>query len=266
MSTHFHRIIPILFILFCSACMTIPQPKDTASEETKERNGGNQLQHAYQPLMDNDPTPDGYGMYTYVLMGMRLRLENQDTPQGKRLEALLKRITDTSAFEEGTRRENEKAYFNLFLYPSHIPEFRFDASAIGQYDFDFSMEIREDIHKSLQSSLNGNPGRDKKINEFLKIFTTHDGTFLISMVHPHDKISDAEGLFFVDLSGFNPNVIGPIVDEYKKQIKIDGSGIKEFESIKLNIQNYLHMLAESGEEVFRSGILYIISVKSAFAK
>ncbi len=264
MSTQFRRIIPVLIFLFCSSCMTTTKPKNTVSEETGGKNKGTVLQHLYQPIA-NDHQPDGYGMYTYVLMRKHLRMEDRNTLHEKRLRALLKHIT--AELDPVKEARQEKKYYNLFLYPSQLPEFKPDVSFIRQYDFDFSKEIVEQIVSLLrQPGFNENPEATALLSKLIN----HDGPFLISMIRPYNMTSDAELLFFADLSGFNPIAIEPIVDEYKKQMRTDGSGVEEFESIRLNILDALLILGKSTEQIHESAVEFYFDhfnlISSAFAK
>ncbi|MEW8437694.1 MAG: hypothetical protein AB2689_06010 [Candidatus Thiodiazotropha taylori] len=230
-------IISLTLIISIVSCESFK-----ASPVTDSGDKGTQYGKAYFPLF-KEKEPSGYGMYTYVLMGVTL----DDTDINKRRDRLEKILNHIVKYKKNRLiSEKEKSYYNLFIYPSIRQQRRVDANMIMQYDFDRSHETIDEVLKLLRNpKFIQEEVRSKEsqslIETAIEMLLTKDGPFLISFKYPINLLNkqDDKIFFIADLSDSQPSIMTTVVDEYMKSLEKVDSEIKIFESLKLRILNRL---------------------------
>lgn len=183
-------------------------------------------QHVWQPLTGWDEEKPGYGMYTYVLFGRKLKPPGRLRAETlRRYESLLRAIhlSTLSARESGIDEEERqvKQATNLFLIPL--------ASEMGEptpHNYDGTLSLRI-------LALTGRKVRPHA-SALAAQLSTGEGPFLVSTLSPMEEMSPENfSLLYADLSTTNAAAMAEIVGAYKRRVSEGIGGIERFRSLRI---------------------------------
>lgn len=177
--------------------------------------------HLWKPLTTMHAEERGFGMYTYVLFGRRLKPLGRLKPETlARYEKLLQAIhlSTLSVTEVDTYN---KAETNILLIPLTV-----EAKEPNRNNYNIVVSLR---YLSIFSSKIR--AAASKVSERLARL---EGPFLISTLQPFEDLeSKPMVMLYADLSNTNPAAMEEIVAAYKKRVEKGVRQIERFRSLRL---------------------------------
>ncbi len=177
--------------------------------------------HLWKPLTSMLAEDEGFGMYTYVLFGRKLKpMGRLGTGTLERYEQLLAAIhgSTLSAAEAG-RIERTEA--NIFIIPMTA-----DVAQPTRHNYNAILSLR---YISLLSGM----VRDQSPKLSSRLGTA-EGPFLISTPKPVGEMEEKNAvLLYADLSTANPAAMKEIVVTYKRRVSKGVQTIERFRSLRL---------------------------------
>lgn len=217
--------IIILITIYITACPSMPRPDTTrGSQQTPDL----PRFHVWDLLKQEGGEVVGYGMYTYVLFGLRVdRLTSINYQIIKRYENLLDAITRSTPTVDEARTAMKKS--NIFYLPSNVPDVS-DGFYFGYYNSSLAMSYISRLANMIKDDI-----------RLVERFTNRPGPFLISTLHPLGVITEDEfPLLYADLSVSNPAAMNEIVSAYKRQIRTETiDGLERFHPLRLRLLNLI---------------------------
>jgi hypothetical protein len=217
---------PVLSTLMLGGLLVVFWGCAGTAPVTRGDNGGPK-QHLWQPLTRMSSEEKGFGMYTYVLFGRKLkpiaRLERETLD---RYESLLNAIhVSTLSTAEGG--DFDKAETNVFLIPVKA-----EVTEPTRYNYNDILSLRcialssamvRDVAPTLSDRL-----------------ATGEGPFLISTQEPLGEMKkERVVLLYADLSTTNSAAMAEIVGAYKRRIGKGIHSIERFRSLRLALLDFI---------------------------
>ena len=180
--------------------------------------------HLWKSLTDMHAEEKGYGMYTYVLFGRRLKsARGINAGTLARYESLLQAIY-ISTLSADEVKNHEKASTNILLIPV--------ASEVGEpnrnnYNIQVSLKYLSFFSSRIKATA---PKVSDRLSE------KRAGPFLITTMQPIEDLDNNRlTMLYADLSTTNPAAMEEIVSAYKQKVEKGIGQIDSFRSLRLAI-------------------------------
>lgn len=209
-----------VIVLAVAGCATAPS---TVEEPITRGENGGPRQHVWDALTDMFAEKEGYGMYTYVLFGRRLKpAAGLGQATRDRYESLLKAI-HASTLTVSEMGEFDKQGANIILIPAtamvNEPSIRNYHSVLAKRYIALLSGLVQDTEPALSDRL-----------------TTRQGPFLISTPIPMGAMEPEKTVFlYADLSTTNSAAMSEIVAAYKRRLKKGVGDVEQFRSLRLSL-------------------------------
>jgi hypothetical protein len=190
--------------------------------------------HLWKPLTAMHAEERGFGMYTYILFGRRLKPKGRLKPEtSARYEQLLQAIHQSTLSVTEVDKYN-KAETNILLIPLTV-----EAKEPNRNNYNIVVSLR---YLSIFSSKIR--AAASKVSERLARL---EGPFLISTLQPfQDLESKSMVMLYADLSTTNPAAMEEIVAAYKKRVEKGVRQIERFRSLRLAL---LDLILDSEDNI-----------------
>ncbi len=173
-----------------------------------------------------DEEPKGYGLYTYVIYGVKLGEHGESTPDisSSRLESLLEAIyLSTNSSDTLDKSNIPDVETNLFCIPVKAAK---KPANLENYNSSLALLYRDIAIGALKSEV-----------AFQNKFATNAGPFLVSTLQPLNQVRTPQPVLFSDLSYTNPSAMKELVAAYKQKV---GEGVtandpQVFDPLKIRI-------------------------------
>ncbi|MCG7897459.1 MAG: hypothetical protein JAY85_03265 [Candidatus Thiodiazotropha weberae] len=245
MSLFITRLFIIFTLTLLAVSCTTYKPRPI---ETEEGHKGDEMGISYFTLF-KESAPSGFGMYTYILMGRDVNVSGDIATQ-QRLNRLLELVLSHSTAESIT--ETQKSNHNLFIYPSIRKDFKKDANRVAQYSFQKSNETRFRVMDLLENDnslikLGISDKQKPNITNAINNLRTHDGPFLVSFNAPFsaENVTNINRMLIGDLSGYPPEAISTVIEEYQQVVSKEEIGIVVFDSWGGRILNLIDKIGNA---------------------
>lgn len=221
---HRGKNLSVVFIFLLAGSILILSGCPNTQQGTVIRGDtGGPKQHVWQSLIEMHSEEKGYGMYTYVLFGRKLkRGANISATTLERYERLLQAI-HLSTLSKPESGDIEKEETNIFLIPTVA-----ETEEPSRHNYNSIVSLR---YLSLSGSLTR-----KSDSGLADKLIAGEGPFLISTPQPLGEMQKTEvELLYADLSSTNPAAMDEIVGAYKQRIGKDVQTIERFKSLRLAV-------------------------------
>ncbi len=222
---HYKQVL--CFLLFLSQLLIISGCPGPLNDVGVRGDLAGPNQHVWQPLTEMHSEEPGFGMYTYVLFGRKLkpgaRLGGETM---KRYERLLQAI-HFSTLSVAESEEFDKTEANVFLIPSKA-----EVEEPTRHNYSTVISLR-------YLSLSGVMVKETA-PELANHLTTGEGPFLLSTLVPLAEVTKENVvLLFADLSTNNSSAMDEIVAAYKSRISKGVNKVERFRSLRLALLNVI---------------------------